>query len=460
MSFHDPVAALERMTHQEIEDQLGRLLESPFFSRSTRYPALLRYLVEQSQQGNAAKLKERLIGIEVFHRLPDYDTNADPVVRVTAGEVRRRIAQYYQESEHAAELRIELPIGSYVPRFLPPHAAVLLPEEAEFHELESPAPFEDLPLDADAAVLPSHIAESHPRSNPIHAEAAVAEAPPPAAAAGHHPHRVTVFLHALRAHLLLTILVSALATLCLLGTLYALSRRAQDRSIAELWAPMQTQDRLLLVLGDHSLDDKGQPIGVGEVNHDEGDTLAAQMNRHSQVPLEDVITLDVLHALLARNHRSYWSKGAAEATLADLRSGPVILFAGFDNRWSMQLSQKLPFKLIADFPHNYFSIVDAHSPQRHWSMATSVPFNRIDSDYGIVARYHDTVLDQNVLLLAGIGSTGTAAATEFVTESRYSREVASGAPPGWKNGNFEVVFYTPVVEGQPGAPHIVASAYW
>src|SRR6202161_4606498 len=103
-----------------IREQLDRLLAHPLFSNSKRYPVLLAYTVEQTLKGNAAELKERSIGIEVFGRSPSYDANADPVVRITAGEVRKRLMQYYYDSAHDGELIIELPIGSYVPTFHSP----------------------------------------------------------------------------------------------------------------------------------------------------------------------------------------------------------------------------------------------------------------------------------------------------------------------------------------------------
>src|SRR5579863_1379153 len=102
-----------------VREQLERLLAHPLFSNSKRYPALLAYAVDQTLRGNAAELKERSIGIEVFGRTPSYDANADPVVRITAGEVRKRLVQYYYDSAHDGELIIELPIGSYVPVFHP-----------------------------------------------------------------------------------------------------------------------------------------------------------------------------------------------------------------------------------------------------------------------------------------------------------------------------------------------------
>ena len=100
-----------------VREQLERLLAHPLFSNSKRYPVLLAHTVEQTLKGNGTELKERSIGIDVFGRSPSYDANADPVVRITAGEVRKRLVQYYYDSAHDGELVIELPSGSYVPIF-------------------------------------------------------------------------------------------------------------------------------------------------------------------------------------------------------------------------------------------------------------------------------------------------------------------------------------------------------
>src|SRR5215472_9800413 len=113
-----------------IREQLERLLAHPLFANSKRYPALLAYAVEQALLGNASELKERSIGVEVFGRSPTYDANADPVVRITAGEVRKRLTQYYYDPMHRGELVIELPIGSYVPSFRGPERSAIEPELA------------------------------------------------------------------------------------------------------------------------------------------------------------------------------------------------------------------------------------------------------------------------------------------------------------------------------------------
>ena len=103
-----------------IREQLERILSSPLFKNSKRYPNLLRYVVERALDGYSGHLKERTLGIEVFGREPDYDTNLDPVVRTSAVEVRKRIAQYYHDSAHETEIRIDFPAGSYLPEFRHP----------------------------------------------------------------------------------------------------------------------------------------------------------------------------------------------------------------------------------------------------------------------------------------------------------------------------------------------------
>lgn len=108
-----------------IREQLERILSSPLFKNSKRYPTLLRFVVERSLTGHAEPLKERTLGIEVFGREPDYDTNLDPVVRTTAVEIRKRIAQYYHEPGHETEIRIDFPPGTYLPEFRMPRKAVV-----------------------------------------------------------------------------------------------------------------------------------------------------------------------------------------------------------------------------------------------------------------------------------------------------------------------------------------------
>ena len=102
-----------------IREQLERVLADPLFRKSKRYPAFLRHVTEAGLKGEAEKLREKAIGTAVFDRHAEYDSDADPIVRVTAGEIRKRLAEYYRQPQHAGEIQIQLPAGSYAPHFLP-----------------------------------------------------------------------------------------------------------------------------------------------------------------------------------------------------------------------------------------------------------------------------------------------------------------------------------------------------
>ncbi len=113
------------MVAEAVREQLERILVSAPFRNSKRYPALLRFVVERTLDGRSGELKERNVAVDVFGRDPSYDPSTDPVVRISAGEVRKRLAQYYQEPGHGSEVRIELPLGSYQPEFHSPLVAAV-----------------------------------------------------------------------------------------------------------------------------------------------------------------------------------------------------------------------------------------------------------------------------------------------------------------------------------------------
>src|ERR1039458_9636620 len=60
-----------------ILEQLERLLAYPAFKSSKRCLTLLRYVVEHNLSGEGEPLKERTLGMAVFGRPAEYDTNAD-----------------------------------------------------------------------------------------------------------------------------------------------------------------------------------------------------------------------------------------------------------------------------------------------------------------------------------------------------------------------------------------------
>ena len=114
----------DEVSAAHIREELDRVLHSEEFRASKRSQEFLTYVVEHTLDGSTVALKERTIGIEVFHRSPGYDTGDDATVRVKAGEVRKRLALYYATAGSQNSVRIELLPGTYVPAFRRPKAAV------------------------------------------------------------------------------------------------------------------------------------------------------------------------------------------------------------------------------------------------------------------------------------------------------------------------------------------------
>jgi hypothetical protein len=101
-----------------LEQHLHGLLESDAFKGSHRSGKFLKYVVHRAMAADFNALKERAIGMEVFGRPPGYDTSSDAIVRVTASDVRKRLTQHYGRPGMAAEYRISLPAGSYIPKIV------------------------------------------------------------------------------------------------------------------------------------------------------------------------------------------------------------------------------------------------------------------------------------------------------------------------------------------------------
>lgn len=97
----------------EIREELRRVLASSAFVNAARLSRFLKFVVEQSLAGNGERLKEYVIGVEVFDRDPQYDPRVDSIVRVEAGRVRSKLDEYYNGAGKLAAVGIRLPKGSY-----------------------------------------------------------------------------------------------------------------------------------------------------------------------------------------------------------------------------------------------------------------------------------------------------------------------------------------------------------
>src|SRR5215510_16534926 len=102
----------------EKRGELHRVLQSKHFANSPKKSRFLEFVAEQTFLGNGEKLNEYLIGVEVYDRGPEFNSQKDPIVRVQAHEIRRLLKKYYEEEGKDSLMRLDLPPGAYVPLFV------------------------------------------------------------------------------------------------------------------------------------------------------------------------------------------------------------------------------------------------------------------------------------------------------------------------------------------------------
>ena len=101
-----------------VREALERILASPGSTLRARNRRFLEYIVEETLAGRADRLKGLTIAIDVFGRdAATFDAQHDPVVRIQAAKLRRRLERYYLTAGQQDPIRIDIPKGTYVPIF-------------------------------------------------------------------------------------------------------------------------------------------------------------------------------------------------------------------------------------------------------------------------------------------------------------------------------------------------------
>jgi hypothetical protein len=403
---------------EAIRAQLNRLLAHPLFTNSKRYPVLLAYTVEQTLLGNGGDLKERTIGVEAFGRNPDYDVNLDPVVRTSAAEVRRRLIQYYYEPVHAGELIIELTAGSYVPVFRRPEPTAVNATDAGQEQKQEQT---------------NEIFGQTSELGPSGVEVSAASSSSPG----------TSLLHGIRRWL--PIAVSLLLALAAGFGIGRYHRSSAPSNVERFWQPItSSQDPITYCLGELAdLIDGGKKPG-GALNS-------------GGLAVSDVTTLARTIVPLVPRHRAFRVVSAADASFAQLREGPIVLIGAFDNAWTMRITQNLRFGF--DKTDGVQKLIDRKNPQRFWTVQRDAS-GEVATDYAIVARIHDDVTGQPVIIAAGILGEGTEAASEVLYNPAYLNAMLAKAPKNWDGKNLEAVIETHVIEGNPGPPEVLDVESW
>jgi hypothetical protein len=385
--------------------ELARILESEFFRGSQRCSLFPEYSVRQVLEGKSSdELKERVIGAEVFHKVPDYDTSQDNIVRVTAAEVRKRLAQYYEDGRHnGGNPTIHLPLGSYA---------------VHFRWAEDKAPSPNLLLGTDKA------------------------ATSPAASARIAPAHGSRF--GWRMVALCLLVVAALSAAIAYRNL-----RAAD-VVRNVWSPVLENPNPAVIC-------ISQPLAYRPSSGE----LLLQGPGDRMVPLQDAFVgigdahalADVARLLTARGKD--WELLPANSTTSQtLMNRPIIVIGATSNKWTFDLMENLRFSFG---PHS--AIYDHSKPGVSWSVSVP-PDWKVSEDYAVVSRFTSPRTGRPVIMIAGVTNAGTQAAAQFLTSPSLLSKALQQAPKNWKYGNLQFVLHTKLIGDSPEPPTVVAAHYW
>jgi len=394
--------------------QIERLLADPLFSQSKRYAQFLRYVTERALSNPNAPLNERTIGVEVFGRPHNYETDADPIVRVTASELRKRLAQYYEDPAHANEIRVVIHKGTYQAEFLPPGAR---PKTKD---------------DEDAAQVPQEPAKP-----------------------------------AWRAKLFSWPLLAALAGVCIFGAGWILLAHARFSPIDRLWAPLYDSPNAILLsipqFSDHVTFDGAESPKLfwRDALTPVPDAMDVDWDRYSRtlVHMWDLSAACRIAEFLGGKGKRTVVRGEHDLTMRELRESPSVIIGGLTNQWTARLAPEARFSFDGEGTLRF--IRDRQNPSgREWKFDARVRSSNRDREFMIISRLADSVTGHPVLLVGGFSGWGTEVAIDVLTDPNLMAAVLKDAPVNWDARNVQLVLEGTVINRQAGTPRLVAVHAW
>jgi hypothetical protein len=430
-----PASSTKETDRAALAHALELILASPFFRGSKRSQQFLTYVVQYRLDGNQDPLKERTIGAVLYNRPADYATGDDSVVRVQAGEVRRRLEQYYQDPPPDSLVRIELPLGSYAPEF---HWARPVPSSPDSIGGHGPIEINALPEQNASAVR-----------------------------------------HIRKPNLWVLALGCALAVAGVPIGLRVYQNRSAEASLNRFWSPIFTSSKPLLICLPKIVLYRPS-IALYQRSSkppEEFDNEVDRMNGQPHLQPDDVVRWGDM----VQFHDFGLSKGDVEAAFRlsgllnklgkedelrigsdygwdDLHNAPAVIIGAFSNQWTMKITSGLHFAFVED--KGVFWIQEQGSGGRRWFDELDPRTSQVANDYGLVTRLVNSNTGQFVVTVAGITAPGSEAAAEVATSQKDLQEALRDAPSDWYRKNVQIVVKTTVVDAVAGPAQVVAVYVW
>jgi hypothetical protein len=441
-----------------LRKHLSEIIQGKAFRGSHRSIKFLEYILDRAISGEFEALKERVIGVALFGRDPSYETGEDSIVRVAAGDVRKRLIQHYSLYGITSGFHVSLPSGSYL------------------LEIKRCSPGEQLALDApnghnQLPVSPHDLAAMHqdadaPTQDQVAAPARV-HLPQPVQPSGKNLRSGLYFL---------ILLIAAGAAQWAITRSHSSHQGAQKISILPWSAFFNSPHATTLVTSDPNIAEiqvlTGRTISVSEyANHQyipEPNALTPEEVQFCKRFLigdksasVDTPIVAAVAQLAQAASRKIQVAPAREIELSRLHTDDNFIFLGSpgSDPWVELFNSQLDFRFLSPAAPGHDSIVDVHPRGNELPVyVPTAPGYQTGQSFAIVAFVLNPDQYGQVLILAGVSREGTEAAGKFVVDlPRLTTALENcGIPPSGPLRHFEMLLRVNIMAGVPNNSDVLA----
>jgi hypothetical protein len=407
-----------------------RIVDSPQFCKSPRLSQFLLYIVAKVLEGRQNEVTEQQIGVHVFGRPQGYRTVDDNIVRSYARQLRKRLSDYFASDGIEHDLRLEIPVGSYLPAFT--------------------APVFEKPVSAK----PADVAQGGPKLASL--------ATPAIASKSSWPRLLSLFVYSAGLIWLTCVVQSRIA-----------AARYSTEPAQLLWkAMLQGPGDTFIVPPDAGLnlieDLSHQPLPLAEyLKADYLDRPLPGVDAHSKSDLRSQQLTDFTNlqmvATLARlsefSPAHVFLRFPRDLRFDDLkRANAVIIGSSCSNPWAVIADGTTNFRIQCN-PGMQGATVVNRKPQAGEATSYSSHWNEpIHQTYAVIAFVPNLSGYGRLLMLGGLDAAGTQAAGEALMRSEAIAPILEHARrPDGSLAPFEVLLRSTSIQANATDTQVIAS---
>jgi hypothetical protein len=445
MAFQSAKQSIEAMGSADVCQTLEKVLSSKYFVHAHKKRQFLSVVCDFYLKGRAHELNEYVLAYDVFGRDNTYNPSADPIVRVVAHEIRKKLESYYQNEGADDDIRMELPAGSYQPVF---HRQLLPPVE----EIKNVAIPVETKIESPPARQPMNIGTIVLSFVSLALAVSVIVLALSNRALRHKP--VATADTAVYGIVWESFLNDSTPPVVVLSNppVPRLSNAYEPDILRKESVPLSSE--AIKALKDKLITNPRTLMGKSNIKYQNQNT-GLTVSNHNHTGLGEAIGLHYLTNFFRDVNREIALKQSRTLSAEDLKNRNVIMLGG---AWVNDWSGKLPDE--EDFAYSVNATILNRNPQtgeeREYVPQFDVRTGALLTDYALITIKPNLTAANKVMVLSGIYSQGTEAAVEYITVRDFLNQINQRLEQSNMPAHFQALLKVGVENGIPTTISILA----